>query len=153
MTLRLLCLLLSVLATGTSTAGEIDKLLVTCSGCHGADGAGNPALFAPPLAGQRSDYLARQLRNFKAGIRGYHREDRNGSTMRAIAATIKEEEIAALSAHFAALTPATLNAPSKGMPQPASHGTWAPAPNATGSAPKVTRNCSHPIWRCSTRAI
>jgi cytochrome c553 len=110
---RLIFLLFACFATNTMAA-SIDNVLVTCSACHGADGAGNPTLFAPPLAGQRSEYLARQLRNFKSGTRGYHRDDRNGSTMRAIAATIKDDDIAALSAHIAALTPAKLNAPTKG---------------------------------------
>ena len=47
----------------------------TCGGCHGAQGQGNPALNAPALAGQDADYTARQLRNYKAGIRGADPED------------------------------------------------------------------------------
>lgn len=90
-------------ATMAQAAGttDTDKLLDTCRACHGAKGEGNPALFAPALAGQRPEYLARQLSNFKVGKRGYHRDDAHGNTMRAIAKPLSDGDIIALANHFA----------------------------------------------------
>ncbi len=56
-----------------------------CVACHGADGAGNPAMNAPPIAGQADWYVYEQLRKFKAGIRGGNPTDITGGQMRAIA--------------------------------------------------------------------
>ena len=42
----------------------------TCAGCHGPAGQGNPGLHAPALAGLPQSYLLRQLRHFRAGVRG-----------------------------------------------------------------------------------
>ncbi|HFD79781.1 MAG TPA: c-type cytochrome [Gammaproteobacteria bacterium] len=40
-----------------------------CSACHGRDGYGKPGLVIPPLAGQHSGYLKRQIRKFARGER------------------------------------------------------------------------------------
>ena len=40
-----------------------------CAGCHGPKGEGNPAKLIPPLAGQYSAYLKRQIRAFAEGKR------------------------------------------------------------------------------------
>jgi cytochrome c553 len=40
-----------------------------CASCHGAQGQGNPAIGAPPLAGDGSAYLREQLANFASGQR------------------------------------------------------------------------------------
>ena len=42
----------------------------TCVACHGANGEGNQALNAPKLGGLQDWYVARQLKNFKTGVRG-----------------------------------------------------------------------------------
>ncbi len=42
----------------------------TCAGCHGNAGQGNAAMRAPALTVQGGDYLLRQLRHFRAGVRG-----------------------------------------------------------------------------------
>jgi len=42
----------------------------TCVACHGAEGQGSFGMHAPRLTLQGPDYLLRQLRNFRAGIRG-----------------------------------------------------------------------------------
>lgn len=56
-----------------------------CMACHGADGSGNKALNAPPIAGQPDWYVYEQLRKFKSGARGSNPRDVTGSQMRAIA--------------------------------------------------------------------
>lgn len=42
----------------------------TCVACHGADGGGYADMRAPALTVQGTDYLVRQLRNFRALVRG-----------------------------------------------------------------------------------
>lgn len=42
----------------------------TCLGCHGVYGQGIPSMHAPNLTLQGSDYLIRQLQNFRAEVRG-----------------------------------------------------------------------------------
>jgi len=59
-----------------------------CAACHGAQGEGLLALNAPKLSGQDPRYLKRQLRNYKAGLRGIHEDDVNGRVMAPMAATL-----------------------------------------------------------------
>ena len=78
-------------------------LFVSCVACHGDKAQGNAALGAPPLAGTDAAYLARQLRNYKAGIRG-REGDTLGQQMRAAAAVLPDDAaIDAVAAHAAAL--------------------------------------------------
>ena len=42
---------------------------VTCAGCHGADGKGDPARLIPSVAGQAPGYLKLQIQAFKDGKR------------------------------------------------------------------------------------
>jgi cytochrome c oxidase subunit II len=74
---------------GDPAAGA--ALYAVCSACHGAQAQGNPALHAPKLAGQPAWYLARQLRNFKAGLRGVDARDEYGQQMYPIAATLVDD--------------------------------------------------------------
>lgn len=60
-------------------------LYQVCAVCHGPAGAGNPDTQAPRLAGQHGWYLERQLRNFRAGLRGADPGDTNGNVMRPMA--------------------------------------------------------------------
>lgn len=74
-----------------------------CAGCHGADGAGNPAMNAPPIAGQADWYLQTQLSNFKHGIRGKNPHDKTGPTMQAIAAGLDDQMVKDLAAYVASM--------------------------------------------------
>ena len=49
------------------------------------------ALNAPKLAGQSGWYIARQIRNFKAGLRGAKDEDTYGKQMAAMAGTLDDD--------------------------------------------------------------
>jgi len=75
----------------------------SCVACHGAAAQGNPALGAPALAGQDAAYLARQLSHFKSGVRGGDARDTRGGQMKAMAASLSDEDIAALSSWLAGL--------------------------------------------------
>lgn len=74
---------------GDATKGQ--SLYTSCIACHGMDAKGNTALKAPSLAGQEDWYLARQLLNFRTGIRGAHPDDAAGALMRPMAATLADE--------------------------------------------------------------
>jgi len=74
---------------------------VGCAGCHGEEGVGR-GFFFPFLAGQYAPYLENQLRMFRDGTRG---GDPLG-VMHAVAMSLSDEDIAAVSAYFASLRPA-----------------------------------------------
>ena len=52
-----------------------------CGACHGPSGQGIEAIGASRLAGLDDWYLARQLDNFQAGIRGTAQGDTHGAQM------------------------------------------------------------------------
>ena len=58
-----------------------EKLYVVCAYCHGADAQGIQAIAAPRMSGMTDWYLARQLENFRSGVRGGHEQDFFGKQM------------------------------------------------------------------------
>jgi cytochrome c553 len=80
----------ATLVGGNATQGA--ALFAVCNACHGADGAGNQQLFAPPLRGATDWYLLKQLKNFKGGVRGFKPTDQNGIIMAGMAATLADEQ-------------------------------------------------------------
>ena len=86
------------------------NLYVVCASCHGADGAGNKALNAPRISGQKAWYIARQLNYFKSGIRGSHEKDIYGQQMRPMSMTLSNDQMVAdVSAYVSTLkSPASL---------------------------------------------
>lgn len=90
--------------TLTPTFASANPLYTTCVACHGAKGEGNQALNAPAIASQEAWYVARQLQNFKAGIRGTHAKDMYGMQMRPMAMTLPDEDaIKKVAEHVASL--------------------------------------------------
>jgi cytochrome c553 len=79
-----------ITVSGDAARGR--DLYVTCESCHGAKGEGNQPLGAPALANRTDWYLVTQLQNYKAGLRGNDPRDTNGLQMRAIAATLPNEQ-------------------------------------------------------------
>jgi cytochrome c oxidase subunit 2 len=76
-----------------------------CAACHGQQGEGNVALNAPKLSGQDPYYLKKQLKNYKAGIRGTHEADIYGRQMQPMAATlVNDSMIDNVLAHIATLS-------------------------------------------------
>ena len=63
-----------------------------CAACHGPHAMGNPANQAPRLRGQHPWYLIRQLKNFRAGIRGVDGKDTNGLVMRPMSLTLPNDQ-------------------------------------------------------------
>jgi cytochrome c oxidase subunit 2 len=91
-----LLLLISLIAGSAAlAAGDAEKgkvLYKICTACHGPNAEGNPALNAPANAGQDPWYLTRQLKNFRAGIRGAHPDDTFGAQMRPMAMMLANEQ-------------------------------------------------------------
>lgn len=71
-----------------------------CIACHGPTGRGNPAASYPALKGQYAVYNAAQLRAYASGAR---KSDGPTRVMRDIAATLNEEDIAAVSSYVQGL--------------------------------------------------
>ncbi len=86
---------------------------VVCDACHGIKGEGLKELNAPRLAALQSWYLERQLRNFRAGIRGGNPADVTGAQMRVIASNLTSDSaVIEAAAYFASLLPLPVAAPS-----------------------------------------
>ena len=84
----------TVHAAGDPEAGKAKSAI--CAGCHGTDGnSTNPEW--PKLAGQHPGYLAKQLRDYKAG-------KRNNATMNGMVATLSDQDMADLAAYFGSQT-------------------------------------------------
>jgi cytochrome c oxidase subunit 2 len=62
-----------------------------CAGCHGFLAEGNRLVNAPRLAGLESWYLATQMRNFAAGIRGAAAGDVHGQRMAVMAGAVDSD--------------------------------------------------------------
>ena len=66
-----------------------------CAGCHGANGVSNNPLW-PNLAGQKEQYLAKQLHNFRDG-------SRTNPLMSPMAKPLSDQDIENLAAYFHSL--------------------------------------------------
>jgi cytochrome c oxidase subunit 2 len=90
-----------------NAAGDVEKgkqLYALCAACHGPNAEGMSALNAPANAGQDPWYMTRQLKNFKAGIRGAHPDDAFGAQMRPMAMVLAtDEQIADVVAYITSL--------------------------------------------------
>ena len=75
---------------GDSERGK--QLYVTCVNCHGKTGQGIWAMNAPRIAGMSDWYTARQLRDFRDGIRGGHPLDFYGRQMAQISQMLNEDQ-------------------------------------------------------------
>ena len=67
-----------------------------CQGCHGIEGwrTAYPQVYhVPKLAGQNPAYIIAALKEYKAGNRGF-------PTMKAIAASLSEQDMADIAAYF-----------------------------------------------------
>jgi cytochrome c oxidase subunit 2 len=76
-------------SSGDPVTGQAHYTL--CVACHGRDAAGIEQQNAPMLAGQHPWYLAKQLKNFQGGLRGYHENDAEGRLMVPIAQLLEDD--------------------------------------------------------------
>ncbi len=74
-----------------------DKASSSCAACHGPKGISNNEPY-PNLAGQKENYLVKELKNFRDG-------KRTDPIMSPIAKPLTDEEIENLAAYYSSLTP------------------------------------------------
>ena len=90
----------AVAAQGNPEAGKQKSSM--CAGCHGIDmyRTAFPEVYSvPKLGGQHAAYIAKALQEYKSG-------DRNHPSMRAIAASLTEQDMADLASYFGTTTAA-----------------------------------------------
>ena len=76
--------------------GNLYSGVPACAGCHGPNAAGNSPAAFPHLAGQKTTYVVKTLKDFKAGARA---NDVN-EIMRNIATRLTDNEINAVAAYL-----------------------------------------------------
>jgi cytochrome c553 len=81
-------------AKGDADAGKAKS--VSCQACHAADGNAGVDPQYPRLAGQYQDYIAKALREYKAG-------ERKNPIMAGFAGTLSDQDIDDLAAYFSSL--------------------------------------------------
>ena len=80
---------------------EAHKKIAMCEGCHGIPGykTAYPSVYhVPKLGGQSPTYISNALHAYKAGQRKH-------PSMRGIAASLSDQDIADLAAYYAGSTP------------------------------------------------
>ena len=86
----------AAMAAGAPDLAKGKASFVTCAACHGANG--NSAIAAnPSLAQQHPEYLVKQLKEFKAGVR-------KNAIMNGMAAPLSADEMKALAQYFSKQT-------------------------------------------------
>jgi cytochrome c553 len=80
-------------------AGNVQKGVIACAGCHGPNGRGNPLSGYASIQGQHAVYVANQLRAYRSGARA---TDPN-QMMRNVAALLSDEEIDAVASYVQGL--------------------------------------------------
>lgn len=86
---------LQALAAGDAAAGKTKAAL--CAACHGPDGISSNPLW-PSLAGQQEAYLAKQIRDYRDGVRVE-------PTMQPFVQDLTDQDIEDLAAYYAGLSP------------------------------------------------
>jgi cytochrome c553 len=70
--------------------GDLEKGMPACTGCHSPNGAGIALAGFPHLGGQHSQYVTKQLTDFREGNRT---NDGDAMTMRTIAGKLSNKDI------------------------------------------------------------
>lgn len=115
------------LASGVAFAAEGEAIMIhgaanpvalPCITCHGPDGKGMAAGGFPRLAGLPAAYIAKQLRDFRSGLR-------DNPVMKPIASALTEEEIQAVAGAYAARPKVNVTPTAAGAPRPVQgSGAW-----------------------------
>jgi cytochrome c553 len=92
-----LCLAADASAQAAGDAAKGRQKIQMCAGCHGIEGyrTAFPEVYnVPRIGGQHASYLVKAMQAYKSG-------ERNHPSMRAIAASLSDEDIANLAAFYA----------------------------------------------------
>lgn len=87
---------------GDAEAGE-DEYAALCSACHGLDGRGNQAQFAPSLLHLSDWYVASSIRKYRDGVRGGESGDVGGALMTPSVAAFTEEQVEDVTAYVVSM--------------------------------------------------
>lgn len=90
-----LAVLTGMLSTTAMAAGDPargQQLYAVCSTCHGQNAEGLQEMNAPALAGREEWYLARQIENFRSGVRGVNPADVFGLQMAPMAKVLADKQ-------------------------------------------------------------
>ncbi|MBL4744276.1 MAG: cytochrome c [Cycloclasticus sp.] len=90
--------ILALFVSGASMAGDVaagKAKAAQCAACHGASGM-SPMDMYPNLAGQKEQYLVKQMNDFRSGAR-------KDPTMQAMVAALTDADVANLSAFYASI--------------------------------------------------
>jgi cytochrome c553 len=93
-----------------------EQLFELCAQCHASNGGGNRLALAPAIAGLPDWYVAAQLKNFKAGIRGLNPRDTGGLRMYPMSQWLRRESDLQSVAAYVASLPKTLPEPELAHP-------------------------------------
>jgi len=88
----------SALMASSAFAGDIEAgkaKSMMCAACHGATGISAIPMY-PNLAGQKEQYISKQLKDFKSG-------SRKDPVMSAMAMGLSDADVANLSAYYSSL--------------------------------------------------
>lgn len=100
-TIQSLSIAVALMSANGVMAADIEagknKAASSCVSCHGAKGISNKEQW-PNLAGQKKNYLVKELKNFRDG-------KRTDPVMSPIAKPLTDEEIENLAAYYSSLTP------------------------------------------------
>jgi cytochrome c553 len=86
--------------SGADLQAGADKAKEICQACHGLDGNSKVPDY-PKLGGQRTDYLAKALRDYKSGAR-------KNAIMAGFAGTLSAADIENLAAYYSSQPPAVI---------------------------------------------
>lgn len=103
----------AALAAGNAAEGEKialqgDGVGAPCVACHGPDGAGVDEAGFPRLPGLPAEYIAKQIRDYKSGVR-------NNPIMQANLSSLSEQQIVDVAAYYAGMPTPVM--PVKSVPE------------------------------------
>jgi len=81
-------------------AGDSTKDIPACTGCHSPKGLGNKPAGFPRLSGQYSEYIAKQLKDYRSGTR---QTDGDTMIMRGVAKNLSDAQIDAVANYISGL--------------------------------------------------
>jgi len=108
--------------------GDASRGIPACMACHGPSGAGNPGPAYPHLGGQRQDYAARRLQEYRTGTTS-EKDPALFNIMAQVANKLTDQEIQALGTYLQGLHNRADDAAASSAPAAA------PAPAAPAAAP------------------
>lgn len=100
MKIKILILGFVLIESHSLNANEVVQVIMpaaaaTCLGCHGSSGISSSPMW-PNLAGQKKDYLIKQLNDFKKGLR-------KDPMMNPLVTNLTDSDIEALGQYFSSL--------------------------------------------------